>query len=144
MGVASGVGAGERIEGGEEGSAGNSTYLGNQSLEETTEALVLGHVAQNSEAALGVVKVAVLDSRLDDIEGGGNDERGRGTGNGSNEVLEPSRLVVVLEVEEPLLGKGRTTKQLPRVSKTHIRGSQWALTAKEPGALRAAVQPQPR
>lgn len=44
------------------------TYLGNQSLEETRETLVLGHVAQDSETALGVVKVAILDTGLDNVE----------------------------------------------------------------------------
>lgn len=92
------------------------TYLGNQSLEEAGRALVLGHVGQDSEATLGVVKVAVLDSGLDDIERSGDDKRGRGTSNRGNEVLEPAGLVVVLEVEEVLLGKGRTTKQLVQVS----------------------------
>lgn len=89
-----------------------STYLGDESLEEAAEALVLGHVGQNSEAALGVVEVAVLDSGLDDIEGSRNNQGGRGTGNGGDKVLEPAGLVVVLKVEEVLLGKGRTTEQL--------------------------------
>lgn len=88
------------------------TYLGHQSLEEGREALVLGHVGQNAEAGLGVVEVLVLDTGLDDIERSRDDERGRGTSNRSDKVLEPGSLVVVLELEHVLLGKGGTTKQL--------------------------------
>lgn len=89
-----------------------STYLGNQSLEETRETLVLGHVAQDSETTLGVVEVAVLDTGLDNIERSRDNERGSGTGNRGNEVLEPGGLVVVLEMEDPLLGESRTTEEL--------------------------------
>ena len=82
------------------------SYLGNEALEETRQTLVLGHVGQDPEAALGVLKVAVLDAGLDDVEGRGDDERCRGTGDGGDEVLEPGGLVVVFEVEEVLLGEG--------------------------------------
>ncbi len=64
-------------------------YLGHQSLEETREAFLSSHVAQNSEAALGVLKVAVLDTGLDDIERSRHNERCRGTGDRCNKVLEP-------------------------------------------------------
>lgn len=88
------------------------SYLGNESLEETGETFVAGHVGENAEAALGVLKVAVLDTSLDNIERGGDDERSRGTSNGGDKVLEPSGLIVILQVEEVLLGKGRTTEEL--------------------------------
>jgi hypothetical protein len=90
--------------------------LGDKSLKESSSTLVLGHVGENSETTLGVLEVAVLDTGLDDIERSGDDERGRGTGNGSNKVLEPASLVVILEVEKVLLGEGRTTEQLNCVS----------------------------
>lgn len=89
-----------------------SSYLGNEALEETRQTLVLGHVGQNPEAALGVVKVTVLDTGLDDVERRGDDERGRRAGDGGDEVLEPGGLVVVLEVEEVLLGESRASEEL--------------------------------
>lgn len=125
-------------------------YLGDQALEEAAETLVLGHVGQNAEAALGVLEVAVLDTGLDHVKRSRDDKRGRGTGNRRNKVLEPRSLVVVLQVEEVLLGKGRASKQLSvPVSTRKFPGrkrnfGREQLTAKEPGALRAAVQPQPR
>lgn len=90
------------------------TYLGRQALEERRETLLAGHVCHDAHAALGVVEVAVLDTGLDDIEGSGDDERGGGTGNGGDEVLEPAGLVVVFEVEDVLLGERRTTEELGR------------------------------
>jgi hypothetical protein len=123
------------------------TYLGDQALEEGRGALLLGHVGQDAEAALRVVKVAVLDARLDDVEGSRHDERGRRTGDGGDEVLEPRSLVVVVEVEEELLGEGGTTKELGIKSACLYpckSGQKRGHTAKEPGAFLAAVQPQPR
>ena len=125
-------------------------YLGDQALEETSETLVLGHVGQDAEAALRVLKVAVLDTGLDHVEGSRDNKRGRGTSNRRHKVLPPRSLVVVLEVEEVLLGKGRATEQLfmavsnPLVCSKKRTLWKRQLTAKEPGALRAAVQPQPR
>ena len=91
-------------------------YLGDQSLEETGETLVLGHVGQDSETTLRVLEVAVLNTGLDNIEGSRDNERGGGTSNRSHEVLEPGGLVVILEVEEILLGESRTTEQLSGIS----------------------------
>lgn len=75
---------------------------------------MLSHVGKNPEAAFGVFKVPVLDTGLDDIERGGDDEGGRGTGNRGNEVLEPRGRVVILEGKEVFLGKGRATEELRR------------------------------
>ena len=47
--------------------------LGGEALEERGRALSLDHVADNPEAALWVLKVAVLDTRLDDVERGRDD-----------------------------------------------------------------------
>lgn len=122
-------------------------YLGNKALEKGRGALLLGHVGQDAEAALRVVKVAVLDARLDDVEGRRHDERGRGAGDGGDEVLEPRGLVVVVEVEEELLGEGGTAEELGNKSaclSLSRPGQERGHTAKEPGAFLAAVQPQPR
>ena len=73
---------------------------------------MLGHVGQNAETALGVLKVSVLDTGLDDIERGGDDQRRRGTGDGGDEVLEPRRLVVVAKGEEVFLCESGTTEEL--------------------------------
>lgn len=43
-------------------------YLGDQALEEARETLFASHVGQDAESTLRIVKVAVLDSSLDDIE----------------------------------------------------------------------------
>lgn len=87
-------------------------YLGNKTLEEAGESFVLGHVGENSEPALGVFEVAVLNTGLDDVQRGRNNQRSRSTCNRGNEVLEPRGLVVVFETEHELLGKGRATEQL--------------------------------
>lgn len=72
---------------------------------------MLCHVGQDAEAALGAVEVAVLDTGLDDIERGRDNERGRCTSNRGDEVLEPGGLVVVLETEDELLGESGTTEE---------------------------------
>lgn len=89
--------------------------LRGETLEEGSGTLVLHHVLDDSEPGLGVLKVAVLDTGLDDVEGSGDDEgRGR-TRDGGDEVLAPGGGVVVLQTES-LLGKGGTTEKLLRVS----------------------------
>jgi len=81
-------------------------YLGHQALEEAGGTFVPGHVRQDPESALRIVKVAVLDPGLDDVQGRRHDQ-GRGcSGDGGDKVLEPRRLVVVLKPEEELLGEG--------------------------------------
>lgn len=60
-----------------------------QSLEEGSEALVLHHVGHDPEAALGVLKVPVLNTGLDDIERSRDDERRASSGDGGNKVLRP-------------------------------------------------------
>ncbi|KAI6769715.1 hypothetical protein HG530_004344 [Fusarium avenaceum] len=93
-----------------------SSYKATCSLEESTSTLVLRHVGQDSETTLRVFEVAVLDTGLDNIKRSRNDQRSRSTSNGSNKVLEPAGLVVVLKVEEVLLGESRTTEELSWVS----------------------------
>ena len=73
---------------------------------------MLGHVRDNPETALGVLEVPVLDAGLNDIEGRGDDEGCAGTGDRSDEVLPPGSGVVVGELVEIFLGRGRTTKEL--------------------------------
>lgn len=98
------------------------TYLRNQPLEETRETFVARHLGQNLEAALRVIKVPILDTSLDNVERSRNNERGRGTRDRRNEVLEPAGLVVVLEPEEVLLGEcGSSEKLIESVSPTPQR-----------------------
>jgi hypothetical protein len=94
------------------------THLGDKALEEAGEPLLAGHVAQDAKAALGVVEVAVLNARLDDVERSRHDERSRSAGNGSNKVLEPRRLIVILQVEQVLLGERGTSEKLVRESES--------------------------
>lgn len=86
--------------------------LGDEALKEGAEALVASHVGQDAETALRVVEVAVLYAGLDNVEGSRDNQRGGGTGNRGDKVLEPGGLVVVLELEQELLGKSRTTEEL--------------------------------
>jgi len=43
--------------------------LGSETLEEAAHALVLGHIRDNTETRLGVLKVAVLNTGLDHVQG---------------------------------------------------------------------------
>lgn len=67
---------------------------------------MLGHVGQDPEAALGVLKVAVLNASLDHVERRGNHEGGRSTRDRRDKVLKPGCLVVILQAKKELLGKG--------------------------------------
>ena len=133
-------------EGEDELGAGHEE-LGSETLEEGAHALVLGHVCDDSETRLLGLEVAVLDTGLDDIERSRDDERSRGTGDGGDKVLRPRSGVVVGELVEVFLGSCGTTEELQVVSVGvigYVRCKTLKHTANEPGALRAAVQPQPR
>jgi len=71
---------------------------------------VLGHVGENAETAFWVVEVPVLDTGLDNVQRGGDDERCRSTCNRGDEVLEPGCGVVVGQLEEIFFGGGRTAE----------------------------------
>lgn len=86
--------------------------LGRQTLKEASETLVLHHVRHDAESALRVLEVAVLNARLDHIERGRDNERCAGTGNRRDKVLSPGGLVVVRELVDVLLGKGRSSEKL--------------------------------
>ena len=58
-----------------------------------------------------MIEVAVLDAGLDDVEGRGDDQRGRGAADGGDEVLRPRRRVVVVEPEDLLLGEGGAAEE---------------------------------
>lgn len=73
---------------------------------------MLHHVGDDPETTLGVLKVLVLDSGLDHVEGSRDDERGTSTGDRGDKVLPPGSRVVVAKLVEIFLGRSRTTKQL--------------------------------
>lgn len=73
---------------------------------------MLHHVRHDPEAALGVLKVPVLNTRLDNVERSRHEKRGAGTGDRGDKVLRPGCRVVVGELVEVFLGYGRATKQL--------------------------------
>jgi hypothetical protein len=50
---------------------------------------VLHHVGYDPESTLGVFKVPVLNTGLDDIERSRDDERRASSGDGGNKVLRP-------------------------------------------------------
>jgi hypothetical protein len=107
--------------------------LGEQALEEGGRALVLEHVGDDASAGLLDLEVAVLDTGLDDVERGGDNEGGGGTGDGSNEVLGPAGAVVVLEFVEVLLSGGGTTEESERTGS--VTGGGPAPTSVETEAL---------
>jgi hypothetical protein len=88
--------------------------LGGETLEEGGEALVLHHVGNDAEAGLGVLEVTVLDTGLDHVERGGDDQGGASTADGGDEVLRPGGGVVVLQFVDILLGESGTTEELSR------------------------------
>ena len=59
-----------------------------------------------------MLKVLVLDARLDHVQGRANDERGRGAADRGDEVLRPRRAVVVGQVEDFFLGEGGAAEEL--------------------------------
>lgn len=99
---------------GEDELGAGSQQLGDQTLEEGSGALGGDHVLDDLQTGLGVVEVSVLDSGLDDIERGRDNQRGRGTKEGGDNVLAPGGLGVVLESQNVLLGKGVTSEQSKR------------------------------
>jgi hypothetical protein len=57
--------------------------------------------------------------------------------------LEPGCLIVIRQVEEVSLRKSRSTEKLHFVSEMCLESYLGGLTANDPGAFLAAVQPQP-
>ncbi|KAI7506407.1 hypothetical protein KC367_g185 [Hortaea werneckii] len=85
--------------------------LRNQALEERRWPFLSHHVRDNLRTALLDLEVAVLYPSLDNVKGRGDNKGSGGTGDGGDEVLEPAGLVVVLELEEVLLGRGRASEE---------------------------------
>lgn len=86
--------------------------LRSQTLEERCDTLVLHHVGNDAETGLGVLKVAVLNTRLDHIERSRYDEGSASTADGGDKVLRPRGFVVVLQTVDVLFGKSRSTEKL--------------------------------
>lgn len=82
-----------------------------QALEECRWPFVSHHVCDNLRTTLLNFEVAVLYPSLNNVKWRGDDKRCGGTGDGCDEVLEPASLVVVLELEEVLLGCGRASEE---------------------------------
>lgn len=116
--------------------------LGRQTLEEAGEALVLHHVRNDTETALGVLEVAVLDAGLDNVERSRDNERSTGAGDRSDEVLAPRRLVVVAELENVLLGKSRATEKLKECQSMRFRAYIGASYSERAGRV-ASSSPAP-
>lgn len=92
----------------------NHKNLGQETLEEGTEALVTEHVPDDVHTTLRVVKVTVLDTSLDNVERGSNGDRCDGTTDGGTEVLEEGGLAVVLQSENPLLDECASSEKRER------------------------------
>lgn len=116
---------------GEDELGASHKQLGHETLEERRWALLLDHVLDDLNTALRVLEVAVLDTGLDDIERRRDNQRGRGTRNRSDKVLQPSRLVVILKSVQVSLGERRTSEERER-SRRITRG----------GPAPAPVQPE--
>jgi len=63
--------------------------LWRQSLEESCWSLVLYHVGDNPDTTLGILEVPVLNSGLDNVQWCRNNQGGRSTSDGGNEILVP-------------------------------------------------------
>ena len=99
------------------------TNLGSQSLEESTSSLLLDHLSDNGHSSNRVLEVGLLDSSLDDIKRSSNGDGSDGSSDGGDEVLGEGSLRVVGEVEEELLGHGRSSEELVDVAEIDDRVS---------------------
>jgi len=63
--------------------------LWRQSLEESCWPLVLHHVGDNPDTALGILEVPVLNSGFDNVQWCRDNQGGGSTSDGGNEVLVP-------------------------------------------------------
>lgn len=119
-------------------------YFRHQSLEETRHSFILNHTSYNPEATLWIVEVSVLDAGLDDVERG-RDNKGCGsTCNRCYEVLKPGSLVIVCKpINVSFCKCGSTKKLFTLLASAMLQEVLETRTANDPGAFRAAVQPQP-
>lgn len=117
--------------------------LRSKTFEEGRKSLVLGHVRHNPESRLLGLEVAVLNTSLDDIERGGDDQRGRGTGDGGDEVLGPGGGVVVAQAVEVLLGCGTATEELWSLSVMQSKGAESTGNVRRKNLARCEQQSSP-
>jgi hypothetical protein len=61
-----------------------------------------------------VLEVAVLNTGLDHVERGGDNQGGASTADGGDEVLRPGGGVVILQFVDIFLGESGTTEELSR------------------------------
>lgn len=94
---------------------------------------MLHHVSNDLESTLWVIEVLVLDTGLDDIERGRNEERSRGTSNRGDEVLEPGGLVIVFKPKEISFGESWSSEELYKMliisnvnAEVRVTNSKWS------------------
>ena len=97
-------------------------HLWRQTLEESTEAFVLDHVLDNSNAAYLGFKVGILDSGLDDIERSSYSDGSDRAADGGEEVLGPSGIAVVLEAKDVFLGESGSSEECERAGSVSSSG----------------------
>lgn len=73
---------------------------------------MLDHILDNLESTFRIFKVSILNARLDDIQGGGYEKWCWRSGDRGNEVLEPRCWVIVVQLIEIFLRKGRSSEKL--------------------------------
>lgn len=93
------------------------TNLWCQALEERREALVANKVLHDCPARHLVLKVGILDARLDSIERCSDDDGSDGAHDRGDKVLGPGSPGVIRDTEEIFLCDSGTTKKLSSGSK---------------------------
>ena len=88
--------------------------LRHQSLEERRKPLLPRHIPNDLDTRLLDFEVLILYPRLNHIQGRRHNKRRRRSHHRSHKILEPARLVVILQLKEILLRGRGTTEQRKR------------------------------
>lgn len=91
---------------------GNITYFRRQALEKGRGAFVFEQIFDDGHTADFVFKVRILDTRFDGVQWSSYCDGSHGTSNGSDEILRPSCLGIVLDTKHVLFCYSRSTEQL--------------------------------